>query len=214
MLQTLLGKLFNRNSRLQKVNTDHLARIQQCKNDLGSPSKGIVEISHSLYNFLKEDYIPFSLNKHSDGLGISFDTYTGHSNELLDFMRNIYKFPETQYLQEIKSIREKFPLATSMFLDWYDNDESINKVMQEFYPDILLIFLFFNHQDDDSGEMQNDVYLEKVDYVEKLLRRYPGLEHFVQLRDYHNLLAEILNVLIVLYTINLRSLGETSQNKK
>jgi len=151
-------------------------------------------------------------------VGVTMTSYSPNSEELLELMRQIQSYNTSQYLNTIKSIPEYMEFSPRLFGDWYANDDSINQVMG-MMEDVIKTFLYYQ-QDDFIGHVEDSstfygVTLEKhqleVHEMETMNRRYPGLYDFVQMKDYHNLITEILNILMALYTINLRSLGETSQ---
>lgn len=218
MLRNIFNRVFNTAARQKKLNNDRLQRVVEIKDDLYSPSKGIVSTSQSLYNFLKYEHEPFSLKEFSDMLGVTMTTYSPNSSELLELMRQIQSYNSSQYLNTIKSIPEYMAFNPRLFGDWYDNDDSINQTLG-IMEDVLKTFLYYQKDDfighkEDTSEFFGitlEKHQQEVQEMEKMNRRYPGLYDFVQIKDYHNLVVEILNILMALYTINLRSLGETSQ---
>lgn len=218
MLRNLFNRVFNNTARLKKLNTERLEHLNEIKDSLYSPSKGIISTSQSLYNFLKHEHEPFSLKEFSNMLGITMTTYSPNSSELLELMRQIQSYNNTTYLNTIKSIPEYMSFNPRLFGDWYDNDDSINQVMG-MMEDVLKTFLYYQNDDfigheEDTAAHFGVTLLEheqEVHEMEKMNRRYPGLYDFVQIKDYYNLIVEILNILMALYTINLRSMGETSQ---
>lgn len=218
MLLKFFNRVFNTVAYQKKLNAERLEYLQAIKDDMYSPSKGIVSTSQSLYNFLKCEHEPFSLKEFSDMTGVTMTTYSPNSGELLELMRQIQSYRSQQYLNTIKSIPEYMEFNPRLFGDWYDSDDSINQAIG-MMEDVIETFLYYL-KDDYIGQQEDDgkffgVALEKhqlkVDMMEKMNRRYPGLYDFVQMKDYYNLMTEILNILMALYTINLRSLGETSQ---
>lgn len=218
MLFAYFNKVFNTKAYQKKLNAERLEYVLGMKDALYSASKGVMVTSRSLYNFLKHEYEPFSLKEFKDMNGVSLVTYSPHSTGLLDFVRDIRTLNNAQYLEAIKSMGDHFVISTKMFGDWYDNDGSINETIG-MMEDVVSTFLFYHDEDDVDqddpdtfiGEESAVAYEHRVKEMDKLNRRYPGLYDFVQLKDYHNLVVEILNILVALYTINLRSLGETSQ---
>lgn len=218
MILKFFNRVFNTVAYQKKLNTERLEYLQAIKDDMYSPSKGIVSTSQSLYNFLKYEHEPFSLKEFSDMTGVTMTTYSPNSGELLELMRQIQSYRSQQYLNTIKSIPEHMEFNPRLFGDWYDNDDTVNQAIG-MMEDVIETFLYYLN-DDYIGHKEDDgkffgVALEKhqmkVDRMEKMNRRYPGLYDFVQMKDYYNLMTEILNILMALYTINLRSLGETSQ---
>lgn len=208
----MLDFLFNRKKRKINKHNKNLDDLLYIQSQFNSASGGINKVSHLLYNFLKHQYVPFSLKSYTDCLGEEVELYTASSSELVKFIDDVEKLPEYEYSVLIKNMKEFFNRKHILFGDWYDNDQSLKEILPTRLSVILLMFIRSDMLNKEQNEMGDAQYHDMITWVKGIDKRHPGIQDFINSTDYRVLLTEVLNLLLALERITLRSLGESTEN--
>jgi len=210
-MRNAFNKLFGKNKKRIKKHSSNLTTLLKIRGQMHSATGGIHSVSASLYNFINNDYVPFSLIKFSDAYGVYIDVAAPSSSELIDFSDIICHYSQYEYGHVVKDMKSYFEREIRLFGDWYDGDETINTFVQEYLLNLLTMFLRTRMLETENDNLLDADYQKVIEWVEKNTKRYPGLVAFSESTDYRVLLSDALNLLIALERITLRSLGESSE---
>lgn len=205
-----LHRIFNTRKYQLIQQRKHVLDLHGLFEDLSSPSKGIVGVSRSLYNFLLNDYKPFSLKQFKDGQTIRITSYAPTSTELADYLDKVYTYESIRYQDEIKSIPDHYTKEQRFFNDWFDNNESVTEIIESIQQ-IINYYLLCYDIDYDEGQL-HDLYKRRLAEHKAITDKYPDLLTFINHKDYRILIGEFINLLIALHEVNVRSLSESTRS--
>jgi len=220
LLSLLLKRFFNTSGKSLKVLNEQHDYLIDLKDQLFSPKKGLVYVSSSLYNFLTNDYKPFSLKKFDVTTGVKLTTYCKTSTAFNDLVYDCLHMGQIHYDAKYNNIPTFFGDSQMKFFgDWYDNDESINEIFEVLLPALLGVYNYtqkhpvINENDYIPTEPLTEMNCTHSDYVknagliERMKRQYTGVESFIERKDLVTLVNEALSVLITLSELTIRGLG-------